>query len=216
MPAGDGAAVHRARRGRLRDGAGHRQPARSGRRRARDQAADARRRLHRAAHRRLPLQRPPAAHALPGLRRSARQVPHQSRATSAPASGATSSSPPSARWRSTRASRCASASTAARSIRSSSLAKMQENTDRNLGRDSEEILNECMVISASSPRSSPSSRACARTRSSSRARCRGRATSSPSTASSRARPTSRCTSASPKPAWARRGWCGRRRPWASC
>src|ERR1041385_5770372 len=28
------------------------------------------------------------------------------------------------------------------------LAKMQENTDRNLGRDSEEILNECMVISA--------------------------------------------------------------------
>ena len=28
------------------------------------------------------------------------------------------------------------------------LAKMQENSDRNLGRDSEEILNECMVISA--------------------------------------------------------------------
>ena len=28
------------------------------------------------------------------------------------------------------------------------VAKMQENTDRNLGRDSEEILNECMVISA--------------------------------------------------------------------
>jgi len=28
------------------------------------------------------------------------------------------------------------------------LAKMQDNTDRNLGRDSEEILNECMVISA--------------------------------------------------------------------
>jgi len=28
------------------------------------------------------------------------------------------------------------------------LAKMQENTDRNLGRDSEEILNECMVLSA--------------------------------------------------------------------
>jgi (E)-4-hydroxy-3-methylbut-2-enyl-diphosphate synthase len=28
------------------------------------------------------------------------------------------------------------------------LAKMQENTDRNLGRDSEEILNECMVMSA--------------------------------------------------------------------
>jgi (E)-4-hydroxy-3-methylbut-2-enyl-diphosphate synthase len=28
------------------------------------------------------------------------------------------------------------------------LAKMQDNTDRNLGRDSEEIINECMVISA--------------------------------------------------------------------
>src|SRR5512147_224950 len=28
------------------------------------------------------------------------------------------------------------------------LAKMQENTDRGLGRDSEEILNECMVLSA--------------------------------------------------------------------
>ena len=28
------------------------------------------------------------------------------------------------------------------------VAKMQENTDRNLGRTSEEILNECMVISA--------------------------------------------------------------------
>ena len=28
------------------------------------------------------------------------------------------------------------------------LAKMQENTDRNLGKDSEEIINECMVLSA--------------------------------------------------------------------
>ena len=75
--AAHGAAVHRARRGRLRDGAGHRQPARSRRGGARDQAADARRRLHGAAHRRLPLQRPPAAHALPGHGGRARQVPHQ-------------------------------------------------------------------------------------------------------------------------------------------
>ena len=28
------------------------------------------------------------------------------------------------------------------------LQKMQENTDRQLGKDSEEVLNECMVISA--------------------------------------------------------------------
>ena len=35
-----------------------------------------------------------------------------------------------------------------------------------------------------------------------------------STATWRARPISRCTSGSPRPAWARRGWCGRRRRWA--
>ena len=74
---GDGAAVHRAGRGRLGDGARHRQRARGGGRGARDQAADARRRLHGAAHRRLPLQRPPAADEVSRLRARARQVPHQ-------------------------------------------------------------------------------------------------------------------------------------------
>ena len=73
------AAVHRAGRGRVRDGARHGQPARGGGGGARDQAADARRRLHGAAHRRLPLQRPPAADEVPRLRDGARQVPHQPR-----------------------------------------------------------------------------------------------------------------------------------------
>ena len=75
----DGRAVHRAGRSRIGDGARHRQPARGGGRGAGDQAADARRRLHGAAHRRLPLQRPSAADEVPRLRRGARQVPHQSR-----------------------------------------------------------------------------------------------------------------------------------------
>ena len=55
----------------LGDGARHRQPARGGRGGARDQAADARRRLHGAAHRRLPLQRPPAADAVSRTARAA-------------------------------------------------------------------------------------------------------------------------------------------------
>ena len=72
-------AVHRAVGSRLGDGARHGQRARGGGRGARDQAAHARRRLHRAADRRLPLQRPPAADALSRLRGGARQVPHQPR-----------------------------------------------------------------------------------------------------------------------------------------
>ena len=55
------------------------------------------------------------------------------------------------------------------------VAKMQENTDRDLGKSSEEIINECMVLSASSRRRSRSRAGCARIRSSSRARRRGRA-----------------------------------------
>ena len=54
--------------------------------------------------------------------------------------------------------------------------RMQENTDRDLGRSSDEIINECMVSRPSSRPSSRSRPACARTRSSSRARCRGRST----------------------------------------
>ncbi len=69
-----------------------------------------------ADHRRLPLQRPPAAHPPSRLRAGPRQVPDQSRATSA-ASAPTRTSAPSSRsrWRTT--SRCGSASTGARSTR---------------------------------------------------------------------------------------------------
>ncbi len=57
------------------------------------------------------------------------------------------------------------------------VARMQENTDRDLGLTSEEIINECMVaLGACSRPSWRSSPGCARTRSSSRARRRGRAT----------------------------------------
>ena len=76
---GNGAPVHRARRSGVRARASHRQRARGGRCGPRDQAADARRRLPRAADRRLPLQRPPAPDPLPGVRGGARQVPDQSR-----------------------------------------------------------------------------------------------------------------------------------------
>ena len=75
----DGAAVHRVVAGRIGNGAGHRQPSGGRGGGARDQAPHARRRLHRAAHRRLPLQRPPAADAFPGVRSGARQIPYQSR-----------------------------------------------------------------------------------------------------------------------------------------
>ena len=194
--AGDGAAVHRAGGSRIGDGARHGQPARSGRRRSRDQAAHARRRLHGAADRRLPLQRPPAADALsrtaPPRSTSTASTP----ATSAPAGVATSSSPPSARWRSITTSRFASASTAARSTRSWSSPRCRRTPTRGLGRTSEEILNECMVISAhrvdgararDRPAQGPDHhlvQGVAPARSASR-----------SIATSRARPISRCTSA---------------------
>ena len=56
------------------------------------------------------------------------------------------------------------------------IAKMQENTDRDLGKTSEEIINECMVLSAlESTALAHRVAACARIRSSSRARRRGRA-----------------------------------------
>ena len=145
---GDGAAVRRAVGSRLRDGARHRQRAGSGRGRARDQAAHARRRLHGAAHRRLSLQRPSAAHALSRLRARARQVPHQPRQRRhRPAARRAVRDHLQGRRRQ-RSGRSASASMAAPSTRSSSWRKMQENTDRSLGRTSEEIINECMVLSA--------------------------------------------------------------------
>ena len=72
--------------------------------------------------------------------------------------------------------------------------QMQENTDRDLGLTSEQILNACMVLSAlQSTDARARGRPAHATRSSSRARCRGRAIWSRSTASSRAGPISRCT-----------------------
>ena len=131
---GDRAAVHRAGRGRIGDGARHRQPARSGGRGARDQAADARRRLHGAAHRRLPLQRPPAADAsIPTAR---------ARSTSTASTPATSA--PAQRRDEQFATICQVAVDHGKPVRigvnGGSLnqelvvAKMQENTDRNLGK----------------------------------------------------------------------------------
>ena len=133
---GDGAAVHRAGRGGLRDGPGHGQPARSRRGGPRDQAAacstpgvtapligD----FHYNGH--LLLTR------YPGLRRRRSTSTASTPATSAPASAATSSSRPSAR----------SPATTARPVRIGVnggslnqelvLSRMQENTDRDLGPD---------------------------------------------------------------------------------
>ena len=63
---------------RLRDRAHHGRPRRGGGRRAAHQGAAAQDGRERAARRRLPLHRPQAARRSSGLRRGARQVPHQS------------------------------------------------------------------------------------------------------------------------------------------
>ena len=63
----------------LRDRAHHRRPRRGRRRRAAHQGQAAEDECRRADRRRLPLHRPQAARRPPGLRRGARQVPHQSR-----------------------------------------------------------------------------------------------------------------------------------------
>ena len=96
------------------------------------------------------------------------------------------------------------------------MARMQENTDRALGQSSEAIINECMIVSAVESTALALERAgSAATKSSSRARCRAPAISSPCIASWRSGPGSRCTSGSPRPGWASKGWCGLRRRWAS-
>ena len=69
-------------------------------------------------------------------------------ATSARARGATSSSRRSAGSRSRTASPCASASTAAPSTRSSSWRRCRRTPTSTSGHTSEEIINECMVLSA--------------------------------------------------------------------
>jgi (E)-4-hydroxy-3-methylbut-2-enyl-diphosphate synthase len=101
-----------------------------------------------AAHRRLPLQRSPAAHALSRLRARARQVPYQPRQR---------------RHRPKRRDEqfstiCQVAIDHGKPVRIGVnggslnqelvMAKMQENTDRGLGRESDDIINECMVLSA--------------------------------------------------------------------
>ena len=71
----------------------------------------------------------------PGVRRGARQVPDQSRQRRHGQAARRAVRDDLRRRARPRTSRSASASTAARSTRSSSLAKMQENTDRDLGPD---------------------------------------------------------------------------------
>ncbi len=84
----------------------------------------------------------------PDVRGGARQMPASIPATSAPASGATSSSRRSARWRVDHGKPVRIGVNGGSLNQELVLAKMQENTDRDLGQDSEEIINECMVISA--------------------------------------------------------------------
>ena len=84
----------------------------------------------------------------PRLRPRARQVPHQSRQRRAPAGGATSSSRPSARSPRDHDKPVRIGVNGGSLNQELVVAKMQENTDRDLGRTSEEIINECMVLSA--------------------------------------------------------------------
>ena len=214
---GDGAAVHRAGGGRLRDGARHGQPARGRGGRARDQAAHARRRLHGAAHRRLPLQRAPAAHAL--SRRAPRALDKYRINPGNVGTG---------RRRDEQfATICKVAVDHGKPVRIGVnggslnqelvMAKMQENTDRDLGLSSEEIVNECMVLSAL--QSTELALESGLAHESDHHLVQGVAAARPDRRVPRrwrGRPTSRCTSGSPRPAWASRASCGRRRRWASC
>ena len=97
------------------------------------------------------------------------------------------------------------------------MAKMQENTDRNLGKESDDIISECMVLSAIQ-----STELAIETRAApgpDHHLVQGVAAPAPDRRLPRAREadrSSRCISASPKPAWAPRAWCGRHRRWACC
>ena len=74
--------------------------------------------------------------------------------------------------------------------------KMQENTDQDLGKSSEDIINECMILSAlESTEDWPWNAVCARTKSLFPAKSRVRATWSKSIATWLAEPTSPCISA---------------------
>ena len=81
--------------------------------------------------------------------------------------------------------------------------KMQENTDKNLGKESEEIINDCMVLSAlQSTELALGVRPAPRPNHHFLQDFAARATSSPCIAISAPRPSNLCISASPKPAWA--------------
>ena len=97
------------------------------------------------------------------------------------------------------------------------MAKMQENTDQHLGKTSEEIINECMVLSAL--QSTELALESGLGEDQIIISCK---VSRPQDLIARlSRPreedtSSRCTSASPRRAWASRGWSGRRPRSASC
>ena len=192
---GDRAAVHRAGRGRIGDGARHRQPARSGGGRARDQAADARRRLHGAAHRRLPLQRPPAADASFPTARAAldkyRINPGQRRHRQAARRAVLDDLQGGGR------SRQAGAHRRQRRLAQPG-ARRREDAGEHRPQSRQDVRGDHQRVHGAVGGRVDGARAsragCARIRSSSRARRRGRAISSPSIARSRGRPISRCTS----------------------
>ena len=79
--------------------------------------------------------------------------------------------------------------------------KMQENTDKNLGKQSAEIITIAWCYPRCNPRSWRWSPGCGTTRSLFPARLRGRATSSPCTATFPRRPRSRCIWALRKQGW---------------
>ena len=101
-------------------GAHHGRPRRGGGRGAAYQGAPAQDGRRRAAHRRFPLYRPQAARRSSGLRRGARQVPHQSRQCRLQGEEGPAVLAPSSRPRSATTSRCASAPIGARSTRNCS------------------------------------------------------------------------------------------------
>ena len=167
--------------GRFRDGAHHRQHARSGGSRAGDQAADARRRVH------VPLigDFHYNGHVLltkhPDCARSARQIPHQSRQRrqrqAARRAVRDDLQSRARQWQ-------AGAHRRQRRLAQPRAgdAQMQENTDQTSARPPRRSSTSAWCSRRCNRPNSRSNRACARTRSSSRARFRGRAISSESIA----------------------------------
>ena len=198
--------VPRAGRRRFRDGAHHRKRSRSRCRRARNQEAHARRRLRRAAHRRFPLQRPRPADQISA--RCARALDKYRINPGNVGAGK--------RRDEQFSTICDVARDNGKPVRIGVnggslnqelvMRKMQENTDRNLGLSSEEIINECMVLSA---RRIHRARAAVRpARRSDHHLLQSLAPAASDHRLSHARrsaPASLCISGSPKPAWALKG-----------